>query len=64
MARGPCTFRQRDVTQALKAATAAGVKVARCEIDRDGRIVLVTADEARATERAGKLRGWGDVHEN
>jgi hypothetical protein len=40
--RGPCTFRQQDVTRAIRAAMAAGAKVARIEIDRTGRIVLIT----------------------
>jgi hypothetical protein len=42
MARGPCTFKQRDVTRALRAAVAAGVQVSRFEIDKDGRIIVVT----------------------
>ncbi len=42
MARGPCTFRQQDVTRALRAATAAGLAVDRVEIDRTGKIVIVT----------------------
>jgi hypothetical protein len=41
MARGECTFRQRDVTAALKAAKDAGVEVARVEIDKTGRIVVI-----------------------
>jgi len=40
--RGPNTFKQHDVTRALKAARAAGVDVACVEIDSDGKIrVLV-----------------------
>lgn len=42
MARGSCTFRQRDVTAAVKAVIAAGCEVARAEIDRaTGKIVVV-----------------------
>ena len=37
MSRGRCTFRQSDATKAIKAAVAAGVEVARVEIDKDGR---------------------------
>lgn len=47
MSRSPSTFRQQDVTRALKATVAAGVKVSRIEIDRAGKIVLVTADAKR-----------------
>jgi len=41
MPRGRCTFKQGDVTKAVKAAVAAGVEVARVEIERDGRIIVV-----------------------
>jgi hypothetical protein len=44
MSRGPATFKQTDLSRALKAATTAGVKVARIEIDRAGKIVLVTGE--------------------
>lgn len=64
MSRGPCTFKQRDVTQALKAAAAAGMKVASYEIDREGKIVVITAGDDRAGQRQGKLKGWGDVHQD
>jgi hypothetical protein len=41
MARGPLTFRKRDLVRALKRAAAAGIEVARAEIDKAGKIVLV-----------------------
>jgi hypothetical protein len=50
MARAPSTFRQQDVTRAFRAAQAAGVKVTRVEIDRDGKIVIVTADDRERRE--------------
>jgi hypothetical protein len=40
MSRGECTFRQRDVTAALRAARDAGAEVARVEIDK-GKIIIV-----------------------
>ena len=45
MARSACTFKQQDVTRALRATLAAGVAVLRVEIDKDGKIILVTAGE-------------------
>jgi hypothetical protein len=52
MARAPSTFRQQDVTRAVKAVTAAGVHIARVEIDKSGKIVIITAD---ATGRPGEI---------
>jgi hypothetical protein len=59
MARGTCTFRKRDLTQALKGARAAGIKIARCEIDREGKIVVI-ADNGTSRDNS-KLRDWEDV---
>ncbi|HEY1860484.1 MAG TPA: hypothetical protein VGG61_09035 [Gemmataceae bacterium] len=41
MTRAPCIFKQTDVTRAVKAVVAAGVEVARVEVDKDGRIVVI-----------------------
>jgi hypothetical protein len=43
MSRGPQTFRQRDMTKAVKAVVAAGFDVLRVEVDKSGRIIVVTA---------------------
>ena len=42
MSRGPCTFRQKDVTRAVRAMEAAGIEVQRVEIDKAGKIIIVT----------------------
>jgi hypothetical protein len=42
MARGACTFRQRNVTAACKAVEAAGLSVAGVEIGPDGTIRITT----------------------
>ena len=41
MSRGPYSFKQRDMTRAVKAVVAAGLAVARVEVDKDGKIVIV-----------------------
>jgi hypothetical protein len=41
MSRGAHTFRQGDVTRAVKAVVAAGIEVARVVVDTDGRIVVI-----------------------
>ena len=46
MPRGPTTYRKRDLDIALRAAREAGLTVVRVEVDREGRIVLITAGEA------------------
>jgi hypothetical protein len=51
MSRAPSTFRQQDVTRAVKAVVAAGVGIARVEIDRAGKIVIVTAGTPEVTDR-------------
>jgi hypothetical protein len=50
MPRAPSTFRQSDVTRALKAVVAAGVGIARVEIDKSGKIVIVTSSEPEGAE--------------
>jgi hypothetical protein len=52
MARAPSTFRQQDVTRAIKAAAAAGVDIARIEIDKAGKIVIITGNGLDPKERS------------
>ena len=49
--RGPSTFRQRDVVAAIRAVEAAGHKVGRVEIGRDGKIVIIPAAGDEPDER-------------
>ena len=62
MARGASTFKQTDVTRALKAARAAGLEVERVEIDKSGKIIVVTG-KPPVHELA--VNPWDEVlHEN
>ncbi len=58
MSRGTQRFRQRDLTRAVKAVVAAGVDVLRVEVDKAGRIIVVTSkpDENRTPE--GEANEW------
>ena len=61
MARGKLRFRQTDVTRAIKAAVAAGIDVARVEIDKEGKIVIVAAEPDSEGVEVGldrELREW------
>ncbi len=61
MARGPFTFKQRDITQALKAAKAVGIKVTRYEIDRQGKIAVFAAnDDPAFASPTGNQNEWDD----
>jgi hypothetical protein len=44
MSRSPSTFRQTDLTRAIKAARNAGVEVARAEIAKDGKIIIIIGE--------------------
>jgi hypothetical protein len=58
MSRGPPTFRQGDITKAVKGAVNAGVAVKRVEVDRNGTIVVVTADSSPSVTTRNE---WDDL---
>jgi hypothetical protein len=57
MPRGPCRFRQKDVTRAVRAAQAAGINIGRVEIDpATGRIAIETNSPSK--EEVSDLDKW------
>jgi hypothetical protein len=59
MARAPSTFRQADVTKAVKAVRSAGVDIVRVELTKDGKIVIITGS---ATEHSqAEANEWDRV---
>jgi hypothetical protein len=58
MSKGQQTFKQGDVTKALKAAANAGMSVKRFVIDRDGKIIVI-ADGSLPSASTGNE--WDDV---
>jgi hypothetical protein len=61
MARAPLTFRQQDVTRAVKAVAAAGVHIARIEIDKAGKIVIITAGVTDQPGETMEANEWDRV---
>ncbi len=62
MSRGQQTFKQGDVTKALKATVKAGIAVKRVEIEKSGKIVIVTTrtEDAENGEKPEKNE-WDKV---
>jgi hypothetical protein len=58
MGRAPCHFRQGDVTRAVRAVTAAGLSVARVEVDADGKIVVVPGMPLAEDRGARQINEW------
>ena len=60
MARNPATFKEADLTRALKAVRKSGVSIARVEIDpKTGKIVLISGDAREASDEA--VDTWAGV---
>ena len=50
--------RQRDVAAAVKGAVAAGVEIARIEVDREGRIVIIAGKPTESAAETSALDAW------
>jgi hypothetical protein len=60
MPRAPSTFRQQDVTRAVKAVVAAGVDIARVEIDKTGTIRIITV-KAEPNGQVREANEWDSI---
>jgi hypothetical protein len=61
--RRPCLFKERDVTRATKAVLAAGLEIARVEINKDGVIVVVPGKPEEGGD-GGASNPWDGVLTN
>jgi hypothetical protein len=52
------TVRQRDVAAAVKGAIAAGLAVARVEVHKDGRILIITGKPPESEAKVNALDAW------
>ena len=60
MGHGRCTFKEVDLTRALRAAKKAGAHVARAELARDGTIVLVLNKDGEARS-VSERNEWDEI---
>jgi hypothetical protein len=60
MSRKPCAFKQRDIARAVRGAEAAGVKIARVDIEpNSGRISIVAVG---VSTNDSELDRWIEGH--
>jgi hypothetical protein len=50
MSKGMLTFKETDLRRAIRAFQKAGLPIARAEIDRDGKIVVVTVSNSEQVQ--------------
>jgi len=58
MSKGLQIFKQTDLLRAIKTFQKAGLSIARAEIDRDGKIVVVVGEGKKAEDTATELDRW------
>ena len=58
MSKGLQIFKQTDLLRAIKTFQKAGLPVARAEIDRDGKIIVVTGEGTQA----GAGNEWDELY--
>ena len=61
MSRAPSTFRQQDVTRAVKAVVAAGVGIARVEIDKAGKITIIALSAEPNGKGGEEVNEWDSI---
>jgi len=55
MPKGLQKFKQTDLLRAIRTSQKAGLSIARVEIDRDGKIVVVTGNNSEKPEQVDKI---------
>jgi hypothetical protein len=60
MSKGMLTFKETDLRRAIRASQKAGLSIARVEIDRDGKIVVVTGKSVNE-DTMSNTNPWDEV---
>jgi hypothetical protein len=60
MSKGMLTFKETDLRRAIRASQKAGLSIARVEIDRDGKIVIVTGKPVNE-DTMSNTNPWDEV---
>jgi hypothetical protein len=58
VSRGSHTFKQTDITRAVKAMNAAGLEVARVEVDKEGKIAIIAGKPEQQIPKIGEGNEW------
>jgi hypothetical protein len=61
MSKAPLTFKQTDLLRAIRASQKAGLSIARVEIDRDGKIVVVVGEETENLTKGEGANEWDRI---
>jgi hypothetical protein len=61
MTRRPASFRQRDLTRAVKAVIAAGLHVAGVKVSAQGDIEVVTGDDRAQDSPTQEVNEWDRI---
>jgi len=61
MSRRPVNFRKRDITAAVEAVTAAGYTVLRVEVDKAGKISVITTRGTVEPDEVAERNEWDDA---
>jgi hypothetical protein len=61
MARGSLTFRQTDVTRAVRAVEAAGKLVRGVRVEKDGAILVIVGETGKTEAPSGEANEWDGI---
>ena len=61
MSKGLQIFKQTDLLRAIRTFQKAGLPIARAEIDRDGKIIVVVGEGNGNSTKEERANGWDHI---